>query len=823
MLIKAGADVNYHDDSIPLTPLHVAAFRRDPCYARILLQSGADPGKIDAKGQTALHQAILNGFIETIDTIIGGGADINKPVAKDNTFRTYMWPNSLTFGQYNYKFILESSTPLIQACGFILENRSKSAITMDITRLLLSKGADPLMQDRAGMTVLHYAALQPFLPLIRLLIDAGAKVELVDNAGRTPLHFLAKYSMVDCSVDDLKEIVQLLLQDSQNGVKTFLLSQPVRKPTHDSNASGAQSGTQSDTHSLESESQYPVYSADGIVSKRTEESSGCYYLSNDSEEMETPVTLALKNSSWKMFRIFSELGAAIPENLPLESVLEEAVKGLDSNTVQILIDHGVRLSDGVVMTVVDSLASSIEANPPTREEASTNFGCILTRVVSAGANVNFIDPASKLTPLSRAAEKIGSGEIILELLNSGADAYYYCQQNFDPILTAAVHMNTEGLRCLVKHALSHPEANHWSKYLNSMRQEGADDIELICACLEKARVLDRLNDKGQTLLHLAAETGNCHLIASLLSHNASAGVVDRSGWLAVHCAGFSQHAEAVQCLLPINHRAKESRSFSWLAEHFNVSIQGKSRQRDILEKRNKSGRTMFQVAVKGNIIPMALHLLKLGADMESGFEEYRNKVPPLYYAAHHGYVEVVSALLSHGANVEVADSYGWRSLHVASYMGHTGIVKALIVAGADVRAATREWNNENTRPTGISVGSKWTGQPLHIAAMSGYVEIVRLLLEQGADIHASTGCFNTAYPGHGPTALHIVLDTKTFYNRTGKPLDERRLEIAQMLVDKGARVDGVADNFTLQDVLNFKKFADLWDALRAGVSTEKKQ
>lgn len=70
-------------------------------------------------------------------------------------------------------------------------DRSKCGITTDIIRLLLSKGADPLMKDADGMSVLHYAVLQPFLPLIKLLLNAGAKSEMLDNGGRTPVHFLA--------------------------------------------------------------------------------------------------------------------------------------------------------------------------------------------------------------------------------------------------------------------------------------------------------------------------------------------------------------------------------------------------------------------------------------------------------------------------------------------------------------------------------------------------------------------------------------------------------------------------------------------------------
>jgi ankyrin repeat protein len=333
LLIQIGADVNYSNRGT--TPLHLAALRKDPAYVRILLRNGADLGNIDSKGQTPLHQAILTGFVETIKTIVDGGGDVNKPVLSLNRGSS-LSNETLTFGNYDYDCVLDSSTPLIQACGFILQDRSKSAVTMDIVHLLLSKGADPCIRDKAGMTVLHYAALQPFLPLVRLLIGAGAKVEISDNGGRTPLHFLARYSGCHCSVDELREIIQIFLRDALGGVRTSLLNHQICRPSK----CGDDSNLGISPNSFESDSPHSVTSSFDIVSKRVPTGPLGPYFSGDSEEQETPVSLALKNGCWKVFGIFSELGAAVPENLRLESMLEKAVKGLDGNTVRMLIAYG---------------------------------------------------------------------------------------------------------------------------------------------------------------------------------------------------------------------------------------------------------------------------------------------------------------------------------------------------------------------------------------------------------------------------------------------------------------------------------------------------
>jgi hypothetical protein len=98
-----------------------------------------------------------------------------------------------------------------------------------------------------------------------------------------------------------------------------------------------------------------------------------------------------------------------------------------------------------------------------------------------------------------------------------------------------------------------------------------------------------------------------------------------------------------------------------------------------------------------------------------------------------------------------------------------------------------------------------------------------MLLDAGADVNAASnvGGERGWFPrGAGPSALQIVLDTGTFYGRRGEPLDRERLDIATMLVDRGAEVDGVADPFEFEDVMKFESHEKLWDTLRVGISND---
>ncbi|KIJ28495.1 hypothetical protein M422DRAFT_215370 [Sphaerobolus stellatus SS14] len=177
-------------------------------------------------------------------------------------------------------------------------------------------------------------------------------------------------------------------------------------------------------------------------------------------------------------------------------------------------------------------------------------------------------------------------------------------------------------------------------------------------------------------------------------------------------------------------------------------------------------------------------------------------------------------LLKAGANVESADKCGWRPLHYAAFHGHETMVDWLLAANADVCASTLEWADNDTKPSRLYTGNKWKGHPIHLAAMAGNQNIMQKLLDHGADVFATTGIDTEKwyFPGHGPTALHIALDTGLFYGRIGKPLNKTRLWIAQMLVDRGADVNTVADHLQLDDVMCFEKFEGLWDKIRAGIS-----
>lgn len=160
LLMEYGADINIEDYG--KTPLVFAVARRDPAFARLLLERGA----------RITDGAVRSASGDTLELLLKAGAPVDLASPGQMTRFT-----SACF-KYSTEYLADSKTHLAEM------------------KLLLEAGADPMQKDTDGRNCLFWIAdakttyrgeTPELLELTRLLIDRGLDVAMKDRTGATPI------------------------------------------------------------------------------------------------------------------------------------------------------------------------------------------------------------------------------------------------------------------------------------------------------------------------------------------------------------------------------------------------------------------------------------------------------------------------------------------------------------------------------------------------------------------------------------------------------------------------------------------------------------
>ena len=194
VLLDAGANVN-DEAASGISALIQAAHSGHQELAIFLLERGADPNSIGG-GYTALHAAVLRGEVKLVEALLAHGAIFDTPVEHGSPGRRFSADYSIR-------------SQLIGRDAFWMAAKYGE---VEILKILLNAGADPLTVDDNGVTTLQVAMgnsgssldwrrdrigneeldlvdeERRTYELAQILIDEGVNVNAKDNRGRSAIH-----------------------------------------------------------------------------------------------------------------------------------------------------------------------------------------------------------------------------------------------------------------------------------------------------------------------------------------------------------------------------------------------------------------------------------------------------------------------------------------------------------------------------------------------------------------------------------------------------------------------------------------------------------
>nr|BAN20898.1 ankyrin 2,3/unc44 [Riptortus pedestris] len=221
-----------------------------------------------------------------------------------------------------------------------------------------------------------------------------------------------------------------------------------------------------------------------------------------------------------------------------------------------------------------------------------------------------------------------------------------------------------------------------------------------------------VNEKGDSLLHVAAENDYMDSLKTLIDEGIPVDVKNKLGQTPLYYAAKNEHNDAAKYLI--------------------------SKKADV-DSRDEDGDTQLHIAAKLGDMEAAQGLIEAGARVDADNEGQT----PLYRAAQYDQKNMMSVLLGNGANLHFNHN-GKEPIHIAAASNHTTAVENFLRFEVKVDARSQD---EMT--------------PIHWAARSGLNQMVEFLLSKGADINSvgsikRTPLHEAAYWAQYDTVKYLV-------------------------------------------------------------------
>jgi len=428
-------------------------------------------------------------------------------------------------------------------------------------------------------------------------------------------------------------------------------------------------------------------------------------------------------------------------------------------------------------------------------------------------------------------DKVHSGtdqNIILNYLkyfvSKGADVNLKDVNGFTPLHVMAVIWRIDLVEFLVSQG-ANVNAKSNNGFTPLHLPAGYGRIDVVKFLVSKGADVNAKDNDGVTPLHFAARSGDVEVVKFLVSKGADANAKANNGKTSLDVAKTGRNTVVIEYLIRSQFTDEELAEIGkFLAEYRDFE--------DDVKTKDEYGNTLLHKAVneKNDAIAKVKYLVSKGADVnvqntkhEPGQSPIRVGNTPLHDAVTRGRIDLVTFLVSEGADINMkCESYG-TPLHNAVFYENVEITKYLVSQGADINAKGYRGMTPLHFGRDVEIAKYLVSKMADVNAEDGYgdtplcpfgvycfrpdlpedavVEKMKFLVSQGANVNAKgmydrTPLFKVNSVAYAEYLVSQGADVnaKDAYGQT--PLHQLiyHLEFVKFLVSKGANVNAKDKN-----------------------------
>ncbi|XP_029299388.1 ankyrin-3 [Cottoperca gobio] len=686
LLVKRGGDVNSQSQN-GFTPLYMAAQENHLEVVRYMLENEGNQSIATEDGFTPLAIALQQGHNSVVSLLLEHDTKgkvrlpaLHIAARKDDTKSAALLLQNDHNADVQSKMMVNRTTENGKS-GFTPLHIAAHYGNVNVSTLLLNRGAAVDFPARNGITPLHVASKRGNTNMVALLLDRGGQIDAKTRDGLTPLHCAAR-SGHDPAVEILLERGAPILARTKNGLSPLHMS-----------AQGDH--VECVKHLLQHKAPVDDVTLDYLTALHVAAHCGHYRVTKLLLDKKanpniralngfTPLHIACKKNRVKVMELLVKYGASI------QAITES---GLTPIHVAAFMGHL-----NIVLLLLQNGASPDVRN--IRGETALHM-----------------------------AARAGQMEVVRCLLRNGALVDAIARENQTPLHISSRLGKTDIVQLLLQH-MAHPDAATTNGYtpLHISAREG--QVETAAVLLEAGASHSMATKKGFTPLHVAAKYGSLDVAKLLLQRKALPDDAGKNGLTPLHVAahydnqevalllldkGASPHTTAKNGYTPLHIAAKKNQT------NIALALLQYEAETNVL---TKQGVSPIHLAAQEGHAEMASLLLGKGSHVNTAT---KTGLTPLHLAAQEDRVNAAEVLAKHDANLDHQTKLGYTPLIVACHYGNAKMVSFLLQQGASVNAKTK---NGYT--------------PLHQAAQQGNTHIINMLLQHGAKPNATTVNGNTA-------------------------------------------------------------------------------